>query len=195
MKLIIYNNHYILEKFYPTIKDLSEDEYFEEAKKIDEMIESGYFEDDEDDEDIRIDIINCFLERNYRVVFCFYDYQLDWSDKEEQEFIKKRTLAINQEWPYIIPKPRVNIPETRWYEVKNTEELKKELQSFGFEFTCAIVSKDSDVNDLKYILNVKEDTDFDFLHIVDKSNGDFLNIVVPKLKNLLKNKLEIIDKR
>jgi hypothetical protein len=189
-----------LEEFCSTLdcidlETMDEEEYLEFLRERDLMIESGCLEDDEDGEDIRVDIIECFLEEDYRVVFCFYDYQLNWRDKDEQEFIEERTMAINREWPYIIPKPTLGVPKIRWYEVHDIFELKKELEYYRIEFTCAIVHKDGDVKDAKYILNATEGRDFDFLHIIDKSEVDFLERVVPKLKILLKDKLKITNER
>ncbi|MCR3759760.1 hypothetical protein KYB31_12325 [Clostridium felsineum] len=75
-----------------------------------------------------------------------------------------------------------------WYHLQNYIDIE-------YFFNCVIIDKGATFREAKYIINTNEDLDWDSLSISEKNKGDFVKDVVPKLKELLKNRLHIIDKR
>lgn len=183
MKLRIYNSWYLFED-YDNIDNIlsSEDDY-----NILDFDKEKYLENN-------LNIIDCFLENSDRLLFCIIEEQLSWLNQNEKKFIEERTICINNEWGYNTPKPKHKIPKIRWYEVLNKLDT-LQLLRYDCQFTCAIVNKNYEISDAKYILNVDEGDECNILHIKEGRNGDFLNVVLPKLKILLGDELEVIDER
>lgn len=183
MKLKVYNSWYLLED-YDNIDNILSSEYdynilnFEKEK---------YLENNSN-------IIDCFLENSDRLLFCIIEEQLNCLREKDKKFIKERTICVNNEWGYNIPKPKHEIPKIRWYEALNKSDTIQILRD-DWQFTCAIVHKNREISDAKYILNVDEGDECNILHINEGINGDFFNVVLPKLKILLEDQLQVIDER
>lgn len=183
MILRIYKECYLLE-------DYDEMEYQMDLEEINNI----EYEKNYDYMSHTMDLINCFIEKDCSVLFCIVEKQLKNIDKAEATFIKERTILINREWPYSIEEPSYGLPEIRWYEARDEFELKSLIES-EWPFTCSILNTSNDAINIEYVLNVDEFTDFNVLHIIEKSRGKFLERVLPKLKELLDDKLEISDER
>lgn len=177
MRLRIYNSWYILENYDEDINILDFEDY-----------------DGQEYTQIISDIIHCFLGDDYRLFFCIIERQLNWLDNDEKKFIEERTVCINNEWAYNTPRPKIGTPRIRWYEAKNKSDITKVI-SAEWDFTCIITYKNDEIKDYEYILNVDECDEFNNLHIKERLNGNFLNIVLPKLKILLGDRLEVIYER
>lgn len=177
MKLRVYNSWYLLEN-YDNMDNILDFEDYDEQKYIENTS----------------NIIDCFLENSDRLLFCIMEDQLNWLSQNDKEFIEQRTICINNEWAYNIPKPKHETPKIRWYEALNKSDVMQLIRD-DWQFTCVIIHKNDEISDAKYILNVDEGDECNILHIKERRNGTFLNAVLPNLKILLGDKLEVIDER
>lgn len=159
-----------------------------------ENYDEGNFKELEYEENIA-NIISCFLENDYMVLFPIEEKFFN-NDKYliNRGFIKDRAVFVNKEWIYNIPVKDNNYPNIIWYRTTNKEEL-IEVISNDLCFNCVIIKPEDDIKESIYILNSNEDEEFNSLTIREKNKGDFLIKVLPKLQQLLRNRLEILDLR
>ncbi|KPU45385.1 hypothetical protein OXPF_10320 [Oxobacter pfennigii] len=142
------------------------------------------------------DIIDCFMDDDeFALIPIAESFIKDGLIEEQYEqFIREKIVFTRKEWIYNTPIDGDTIPNFIWYKVKDKDEVINALK-FDFLFNCVVIKTGSSINEASFILNANEDSDYNSLSIREKEKGDFEKRVLPKLKKLLGNKLEVADKR
>ncbi|SFF21554.1 hypothetical protein SAMN05216378_5504 [Paenibacillus catalpae] len=122
-------------------------------------------------------------------------YTLADQDAATQDFVNSRLVDTNSVWllPYERP---VYLENVLWYRVNTQEEMVQAFERTDWWFTCAIVDRSKQVEDYRYFLNYTEehgeDHDGMVLYISTPDPRHFKDTVIPRLKELLAEQLEIV---
>jgi hypothetical protein len=122
-------------------------------------------------------------------------YTLEEQETATQEFVNSRLAATNSVWllPYDRP---VYLKNIMWYRVNTEAEMVQAFELTDWWFTCAIVDRNKSVEDYRYFLNYTEeqgeDHDGMVLYISTPDPQHFKDTIIPRLKELLGNQLEIV---
>ncbi|QAA33757.1 hypothetical protein [Clostridium manihotivorum] len=147
----------------------------------------------EDSYEVIYNILQCFIDNSEKILF---SVQKEFVDDNciNKKFIQDKTVCVSSEWMYNFPISSLPAPEIVWFEVSNLEEIEKSLE-IDYLFNCVIIKHGAEIRDAEYIINSNEDLEYNSLSIREKYKGNFANNVVPKLRKILVNDLEIVDKR
>lgn len=141
------------------------------------------------------DLINSIKELLYNLRF---HTELHEQDLGLQEFINSRTITTNTDWLFQYEKPQ-HLKRIIWFNSTSPEDIMGTLEKNDWWFSCVITDSEKNPADYNYFLEYTEehglnDGDFDGMVLLIRTyNHDcFTKKVVPKLKNLFNNQLEII---
>ena len=177
MRLVIYSSKNIV------IEDYNDQENYRDPKTFDKNKYMGNV----------IKILRAFTDNDDQIVFSIYDAKEN-EGMDMYKLILRNTKFLTKRWIFSYPKGKNVAPKLRWFYLSTDEEIK---QFIGCQllYLCAIVPKGGKLEDMSYLLHSFETIDFTALGIDNKTGNNFFERVLPRLKNLLGEKLIIEDLR
>ncbi|WP_147423870.1 hypothetical protein [Cohnella endophytica] len=123
-------------------------------------------------------------------------YTLEDQNETTQAFVNSRLMFTNSTWLFTYDRP-VNLKNILWYKVSTKEEIIESFELTDWWFKCVILNADTPVEECSYFLNYTEEHgdnhDGMVLYISPESTDSFKENVLPRLQNLVVNKLEIVS--
>ncbi|WP_147384536.1 hypothetical protein [Paenibacillus sp. 1011MAR3C5] len=123
-------------------------------------------------------------------------YTLEDCKEDTQAFVKSRLVDTNTTWllPYERPGYLKNI---MWYRVNTKEEILQSFELNDWWFSCVIVNPHTPVGQYAFFLNYTEEhgeeRDGMVLYISTNTPDYFKESIVPRLKIVLGDSLEIVE--
>ncbi|MCK9857871.1 hypothetical protein [Paenibacillus sp. ATY16] len=118
-------------------------------------------------------------------------YTLEDEGEATQAFVNSRLADTNTVW--LLPNERpVYLKNILWYRVNAQEEIVRAFELTDWWFTCAIAEQNKRVEEYRYFLNYTEENVGAVLYITAADPQRFKAAVVPRLKELLGEELEIV---
>ena len=141
-----------------------------------------------------VNVLNSFVDENRKLLFSIFEMNLNCMQVEDINFIKSRAVNIDNRWVLPWQSPFAEAPKNIWVKPNNDEEIAKLIKLSCFDILCIVVDEEYNLDNPYYILlrnhDEYEDYSVERLRIIDKSSGDFNDVVLPKLKEIIKS-LEI----
>ncbi len=136
------------------------------------------------------DFLFSFPKEDEVFLFSFYEEKFDYISADYKKFLEDRTVFISDEWMRNGPSyGRTEI--NRWFLILDKEDMARTLED-EFWFLCVVVKKGGGLQDASYILEMR-DIEGPSLCITEKKQGDFLTRVLPKLHEVISEKIEIVQ--
>jgi hypothetical protein len=110
----------------------------------------------------------------------------DDDEREKTNFIKERTVFINNESDFPLQYPSNKKRRTIWYKTLNKSEIVKAI-NIDQLFKCIVLKNCKDFYEYSYAIKQYETEEGKNLFIMEKGMGDFEKYVYPKIcnKNIL----------
>ncbi|NOV04836.1 hypothetical protein [Paenibacillus planticolens] len=122
-------------------------------------------------------------------------YALEDRDEKTQSFVNHRLVDTTSTWPLSNDRP-VNLKNILWYRANTKEEILRSFDLTDWWFTCAIVTRNTTVENFNYFLDYTEEHgeehDGMVLYITASKKMHFKDTVLPRLIGLLGDKLEVV---
>lgn len=137
------------------------------------------------------DFLGCFVNDDVVLLFNCLEANYLTKDENERKFINERIMFRNNEWvqPF---QPSDAVQSQVWYRVVGRDEIVQALKIDQY-YLCVILKRGAEFNNISYVLNIFESTEFEVLQIEDRTQKEFRTLVLPRLKDFLKERLDIID--
>lgn len=118
-------------------------------------------------------------------------YTLEDEDEATQAFVNSRLVDTNTVW--LLPADRpVYLKNILWYRVNAQEEIVRAFELTDWWFTCAITEQNKPADEYRYLLDYSEGDAGALLYITAADPHHFKAVVVPRLKELLGEELEVV---
>ncbi|UJF32233.1 hypothetical protein [Paenibacillus hexagrammi] len=122
-------------------------------------------------------------------------YTLEDRDENTQAFVKSRIVDVNSTWLLTNERP-MHLKNLIWYRVNSKEEILRSFHLTDWWFNCAIVKRNTDVENFSYFLDYTEEHgeehDGMVLYIKPSNREHFFDTVIPRLSEVLGDKLQVV---
>ena len=139
------------------------------------------------------DILSCFVNEEDILLFSIDEENLLNIPHDGTRYFEERTMFRNNEW--VLPHAPISTTSPRfqlWYRPLDRDEIVETLKRDYYGCLCVVIKKGSDFKDLTLILNIFEGQECEVLSIEDRSQRDFISLVLPRLQELLKEQLDVV---
>ena len=179
MEIVSYNSRYHIIRNY----DMYVDDNFEDYNLLCNDEHLGKI----------ADMLLCFVDEGEAILFPITEefYKEKWVYRE---FIEINTVFISDEYIPMSIHRKDKSPLIRWYKASDKLRIVQALK-YDYWFNCIIVSTAMGLKKVSYEFEVDENNECDRndLCIKDNKEGFLFKKVIPKLKELFGDKLQIIN--